>query len=141
MWESRYNSSLIDSDRHLLTCLRYIELNPVRAAMVEDPAHYRWTSYRANALGVADARLTSHPAYLALGSSDKQRASAYRALFRTGIDAEALADIRLALNQNQVLGGTKFHRKNEKATGRAARGGVLPYWLTSVVAVASGSPC
>ena len=117
LWESRYKSSLIDSDHYLLSCQRYIELNPVRAAMVDDPAHYRWTSYRANALGVADARLTPHPVYLALGGSDRQRLSAYRALFRTELDAEAIADIRLALNQNQVLGGARFHRKIEKATG------------------------
>ena len=51
LWDSRYNSSLIQADTYLLSCQRYIELNPVRAAMVDDPAHYRWTSYRHNALG------------------------------------------------------------------------------------------
>lgn len=108
LWDSRYKSSLIQSDLYLLTCQRYIELNP---------AHYRWTSYRANALGVADARITPHPVYLALGATDKQRQAAYRALFLTELDAEAIADIRLALNQNQVLGNERFHRKIEKATG------------------------
>jgi putative transposase len=49
--DSRYKSSLIQAEAYLLTCMRYVELNPVRATMVEDPAHYRWTSYRANALG------------------------------------------------------------------------------------------
>jgi len=117
LWDSRYKSSLIQSDLYLLTCQRYIELNPVRAAMVEDPAHYRWTSYRANALGVADARIAPHPVYLALGATDKQRQAAYRALFSTELDTEAIADIRLALNQNQVLGNERFHRKIEKATG------------------------
>ena len=85
--------------------------------MVEDPAHYRWTSYRANALGVADARITPHPVYLALGTTDKQRRTAYRALFRAELDTEAIADIRMALNQNQVLGNERFHRKIENATG------------------------
>jgi len=51
LWDSRYKSSLVQAETYLLACQRYIELNPVRAAMVEDPAHYRWTSYRANALG------------------------------------------------------------------------------------------
>ncbi len=51
LWDSRYKSSLIQAETHLLTYMRYIELNPVRAAMVDDPAHSRWTSYRANALG------------------------------------------------------------------------------------------
>ena len=84
--------------------------------MVDDPAHYRWTSYRANALGGV-ARLTPHPVYLALGSNEKQRQVAYRDLIRSELDAEAVADIRLALNQNQALGGARFHRKIEKATG------------------------
>ena len=117
LWDSRYKFSLIESDRYLLTCQRYIELNPLRAAMVDDPAHYRWTSYRANALGGTDARLTPHPLYLALGSNEKQRQAAYRALFRSELDTEAVADIRLALNQNQALGGARFHRKIVKATG------------------------
>ena len=82
LWDSRYKSSLIHADTYLLTCQRYIELNPVRAGMVDDPAHYRWTSYRANALGRADDQLTPHPVY--------------RALFRSELDAEAISDIRLA---------------------------------------------
>jgi putative transposase len=57
----------------LFAAQRYIELNLVRAAMVDDPAHYRWTSYRANALGPADPRLTAHLLYRALGASDKDR--------------------------------------------------------------------
>ncbi len=117
LWESRYKSSLIQSETYLLTCMRYIELNPVRAAMVEDPAHYRWSSYRANALGAADARLTPHPLYLALGDTDKARQAAYRALFRTALDGDAIADIRLAINQNQALGNRRFHGRIEKATG------------------------
>lgn len=53
LWDSRYKSSLIQAETYLLDCMRYIELNPVRTAMVDDPAHYRWTSYRANGLGKA----------------------------------------------------------------------------------------
>jgi hypothetical protein len=78
---SRYKSSLVHADSYLFACQRYIELNPVRAAMVEDPAHYRWTSYRANGLGQPDARLSPHPLYRALGRDDKDRQAAYRALF------------------------------------------------------------
>ena len=72
LWDSRYQSSLTQAETYLLACMRYIELNPVRAAMVDDPAHYRWTSYRANALGQADTRLTLHPLYLGLGATDRQ---------------------------------------------------------------------
>lgn len=58
LWDSRYKSSLVQADAYLLLCQRYIELNPVRAGMVDDPAHYRWSSYRANGLGQSDAITT-----------------------------------------------------------------------------------
>lgn len=76
LWDSRYKSSLVDAERYLLTCQRYIELNPVRAGMVDDPAHYRWSSYRAHALGQSDARLVPNPLYLALGADAAQRQAA-----------------------------------------------------------------
>ena len=101
----------------MLTCQRYIELNPVRAAMVDDPAHYRWTSYRRNALGAADSRITPHVLYQAMGQTDKRRQTAYRALFRAQLDGAAIDDIRLALNQNQPLGNSRFYARIEKATG------------------------
>jgi putative transposase len=117
LWDSRYKSSLIQAETYLLLCQRYIELNPVRAAMVDDPTHYRWTSYRANALGAADSSITPHPLYKSLGRSDKERQAAYRALFRAQLDRPALEDIRLALNQNQPLGNERFYAKIEKLTG------------------------
>ncbi len=67
--------------------------------MVDDPTHYRWTSYRANALGQTSPLLTPHPVYLALGAADKARRVAYRGLFRPHLDDEILNAIRLALNQ------------------------------------------
>jgi REP-associated tyrosine transposase len=117
LWDSRYKSSLVQAETYLFATQRYIELNPLRAAMVDDPAHYRWTSYRANALGQADPRLTTHPLYLALGTSDKDRQVAYRALFRSHLDQAAIDDIRLALNQNQPLGNLRFLARIEKMTG------------------------
>ena len=118
LWDSRYKSSVIQADTYLLTCQRYIELNPVRAALVGDPAHYRWTSYRHNALGASDHRITPHALYRALGSSDKARQAAYRALFRAHLEQAAIADIRLALNQNQPLGNARFYARIEGLTGR-----------------------
>ena len=76
LWEGRYKSSLVQAETYLLACYRYIELNPVRAEMVADPGQYRWSSYRANGLGLPDARLTPHPLYLAQGSSAEERAQA-----------------------------------------------------------------
>lgn len=117
LWDSRYKSSLVQPETYLLACHRYIELNPVRAAMVDDPAHYRWSSYRANGLGQPDARLTPHPLYRALGRDDKERQAAYRALFRSHLDRAAIDDIRLALNQGQPVGNARFHAKIEQTTG------------------------
>jgi len=51
LWEGRFRSCLTQEDAYLLTCQRYIELNPVRTDMVSHPADYRWPSYRANAQG------------------------------------------------------------------------------------------
>lgn len=118
LWDSRYKSSLIDADSYLLKCQRYIELNPVRAAMVDDPAHYRWSSYRHNALGQVNRYLSPHSLYLALGSEAKTRQATYRALFRTELDEEAISDLRLAINQNQPLGNTRFLDKIEAMTGQ-----------------------
>jgi putative transposase len=122
LWDSRYKSSLIQADTYLLACQRYIELNPVRAAMVDDPAHYRWTSYRTNALAQTSAILTLHELYRALGKTDEERQSSYRALFRTQLDREAIDNIRLALNQSQPLGNERFYQHIEKMTGQRREG-------------------
>src|SRR5699024_2265711 len=77
LWEGRYRASLIDSTRYLLACYRYIELNPVRAEMVAQPADYRWSSYRAHAMGQLDALITDREEYLSLGHTPNERQRAY----------------------------------------------------------------
>ena len=121
LWDSRYKSSLIHAEAYLLSCMRYIELNPVRAGMVTDPAHYRWSSYHHNGLGQEDARISSHPLYRALGGDAEQRQAAYRDLFRTHHDDGAIGDIRLALNQSQPLGNSGFHARIADLTGEPRR--------------------
>ncbi len=118
LWDSRYKSSLVQADDYLLPCQRYIELNPVRAGMVDDPAHYRWSSYRANGLGQADPLLTPHAVYAGLDAVAADRLAAYRALFRPELDHDAIADIRLALDQGQPLGNSRFLDSIEQATGQ-----------------------
>jgi putative transposase len=118
LWDSRYKSSAIQAETYFLLCQRYIELNPVRAALVDDPAHFRWTSYRHNALGQANALLTPHETYRRLGRSQAQRQTAYRALFRAQMERTAIDDIRLALNQNQPLGNACFLDEIERMTGQ-----------------------
>jgi len=117
LWDSRYKASLVQAENYLIACLRYIELNPVRAAMVQDPAHYRWSSYRYHALGEPNLLLTPRSEYLALGRDAHTRQAAYRALFRHALDDEAIADIRLALQQSQPLGNERFHALIEHTCG------------------------
>ena len=77
-----FDASPVTARRYLLACMRYIELNPVRAGMVRHPADFRWSSYRANALGEPDPMVTPHAVYCALGRNPEERRAAYRAGFR-----------------------------------------------------------
>lgn len=120
LWEGRYKSSVVQAETYLLACMRYIELNPVRAGMVADPAQYRWSSYRHNGLRQADTRLTPHPLYQSLGCDAEERRANYRVLFRSELDDEAIGDIRLALAQNQPLGGEPVRRAYLRRAGGAA---------------------
>lgn len=115
--DTRCKSSLIEADTYLLSCMRYIELNLVRAAMVDDPAHDRWTSYRSNALGQPNERLKPHSLYLVLAAQDRDRQADYRAPFSSSLDQAAIDDIRLALNQSQPLGCSRFSTTIERLTG------------------------
>jgi hypothetical protein len=106
--------------------MHYIELNPVRAGMVSDPALYRWSSYRHNGLGQLDERLVAHPLYQNLGRDPHERRACYRALFRAELDDDAIGDIRLALVQSLPLrqcGGATGQRKAREAAGESAGGG------------------
>jgi putative transposase len=122
LFEGRYKATLIDSEHYLLSCYRYIELNPVRAAMVAHPKEYPWSSYAVNALGAVDARALVVPynEYLSLGAAPKKRQTAYRALFKTRISEQTLEDIREYTNKSWVLGSSKFKAKIEAKTGRVA---------------------
>ncbi len=119
LWEGRFRASLVESDRYLLAVSRYIELNPVRAGMVDHPAEYPWSSYRYNGVGKPVKLLTPHPIYRSLGQSDHERQSAYRALFSTGnIPNYPIEAIREATNKSWVLGDGKFKQQIEAQLGR-----------------------
>lgn len=118
LWEGRFRSCPIQAQDYLLACLRYIELNPVRAGMVKHPADYRWSSYRTNAQGEDDALLTPHEVYLALGATDSVRQAAYRELFRSELEAGLLEQIRQASNGNFALGNVRFADEIAVALGR-----------------------
>ena len=104
LWEGRYRASLIDSEHYFLACSRYIEMNPVRAGIVNEPAAYGWSSFRSNGHGEPDALVHPHPVYLALGRWSSTRREAYRALFDTPLDWPTLDAIRRAANKSKVLG-------------------------------------
>jgi putative transposase len=99
LWEGRFRSSLINSERYFLTCSRYIELNPVRAQMVQHADRYRWSSHHCNALGDLDPLITPHELYCALGTTPALRQTAYRSLFQTPLELSTLDRIRRATNR------------------------------------------
>lgn len=120
LWEGRYRATLIDTERYLLTCMRYIELNPVRAGMVRHPRDHPWSSYRAHAYGENTAFLHDHELYQRLGRSAKTRQGAYRQLFRVQIPKAELDAIRAATNKAWVLGNDRFQKKVARRAGRRA---------------------
>lgn len=117
LWEGRHKGNILESDAYFLICMRYIEMNPVRAAMVEHPGQYRWSSYAANAHGIDNAILQPHALYLALGESPESRQAAYR----TGFDSETRLDelelIRACLHSGTPLGCDHFKKKIESVIG------------------------
>lgn len=118
LFEGRFKSSVVQNRTYFLACQRYIELNPVRAGLVDDPANYNWSSYRSHAFGIAAKMWSPHSEYTALGNSNKTRKAAYRNLFKQEIDGKLIADIRHALNTGLVLGNDKFRNEVEVLTGQ-----------------------
>lgn len=124
LWEGRYKACLVDSERYVLACYRYIELNPVRAGMVDDPATWRWSSCAANLGQRPRSGLTPHPSWLALGTAPDTRIAAYRQLLDAAIPDEMLAEIRTYLRQQRAWGRDDFRAVVEEKTHRFA--GIRP---------------
>ncbi len=120
LWEGRYKSTIIQSEKYFLTVMRYIELNPVRAEMVELVSEYPWSSFQSNALGKKIKLLSAHSTYFKLGLKKAERLDAYLALFEQQLAEHSLLEIREATNKSWVLGDTKFKEKIAKQSGRAS---------------------
>jgi putative transposase len=120
LWEGRYKATLLDTDAYLFACLRYIELNPVRARLVAGPADYRWSSHRANACGDDDPVVTPHSSFLTLGPSAKRQRDVYRRSFESPLPEETVTAIRDATQFEWALGDASFHARVEACTGRRA---------------------
>lgn len=123
LWEGRHKASLVASESYLMNCYRYIELNPVRARLVQGPDHYRWSSHRHNALGQQDALISEHPEYTSLGSGPAERAAVYRQLFGTGPDHRVIEEIRNELNLCRAFGPDSFKARVATALKRPLRPG------------------
>ena len=120
LWEGRFKSCVTDQVRYMLNCQRYIELNPVRAHMVDHPSDYPWSSYRANAEGKYSRIITPHALYSALGQTADERQAAYRELFSANLSSEVVSQIRQATNGNYALGSKSFCKEVEALTGKRA---------------------
>ena len=117
LWEGRFRASLVQEERYLLACYRYIEMNPVRALMVDRPEHYRWSSYRANAFGERNPFVVPHQIYLSLGATAKERQAGYCGLFQTQLDPEWISNLRSCLQTGTPLGNEGFRARVERALG------------------------
>lgn len=123
LWEGRFRSCLVDADEYLLRCYRYIELNPVRAGIVADPADYPWSSFRCNALGRYSRLIVPHELYLSLGRTPALRMATYRELFNVALEPENLHAIRRAIKSGRVLGRDCFREECEARSGRSLQPG------------------
>ncbi len=119
LWEGRYRSCLVQNEDYLLALYRYIELNPVRAGMVQEPSEYSWSSYQCNGLGKHSDLITAHPTYLAINKSVTIRSANYRALFSRHVSPKLINDIRESTNKGLALGSEKFKVNVERLSGRS----------------------
>ncbi|MCL7939257.1 transposase [Halomonas sp. ATCH28] len=117
LFEGRYRSCLVAEEPYLFACYRYIELNPVRAGMVEHPADYRWSSYRANARGAHDPLVHPHGVYEELAASPTRRQQRYRELFRGELSDAMLDEIRQQTRSGRPLGSEAFQARIKHALG------------------------
>jgi putative transposase len=102
LWDGRFRPAVVQTEMYWMTCLRYVELNPVRAGIVARPEDYRWSSYRAHAFGTRDSLLTSHPLFDGLGTTATQRGEAWRTMCDAPLPDEKLVELRYLLATNQV---------------------------------------
>lgn len=121
LWQGRFKSCLVESEAYLMTAYRYIELNPVRAAMVAHAEDHPWSSVHANLGTRRDPLVTPHPLFLALHENPGRRAALYRAWLREGVADDDLAALRAHLDQQRALGSPGFQAMVERTLGRPAR--------------------
>ena len=118
LWEGRFKASLIDSDSYLLACYRYVDLNPVRAKIVNTPIEYRWSSFGDHVGSTSTGWLDDAPSFLALGRTMADRRAAYLDFVLQPIPEFQLQLIRSAIQRNQLTGSMRFQEQIAERTGR-----------------------
>jgi REP-associated tyrosine transposase len=118
LWEGRYKSAIIDTDEYLLKCYRYVEMNPVRAGMVERPNEYQWSSFHRNALGKESCVIKSHQQYKMLGDTEIGRQEVYLSFFSNYLSADDVAVIREGTIKTSIIGHSRFSEEVEQMLDR-----------------------
>ena len=118
LWDGRFKSCVVENETYLLELYRYIEMNPVRATLVEDPGEYRWSSYQVNGLGKISDLCVPHQEYLSLGGDPLERQNNYRELFTYQVEDELLKEIRDNTQRGMAIGRDRFKQEIEALTGR-----------------------
>ncbi len=121
LWQGRYKTTVIDSEHYFLTCSRYIELNPVRAGMTNNPGDFRWSSYAHHVGAHSDPLITDHALYWALGNTPFAREAAYVELTRQALSSDQITALSEATLKGWALGSDQFKSHLERQTERRVR--------------------
>ena len=118
LWEGRFKSSLVSQDEYFLACIRYIELNPIRAKIAKELKDYPWSSFKFRAEGKSNSLLSEDPVYSALGKTPKERQEKYKEWLKKNISDEELNLIRNVTQRGGIFSSKDFFDKIAKITGR-----------------------
>ncbi len=118
LWEGRYKSTIVEKERYFLACLRYIEMNPLRANLVRELKEYKRSSHMSHAYGMEDKILDKNEWYESLGETGEKKQRAYREFFKETIPEHEWDSIREATTKCGILAGNRFKEEIEKEIGR-----------------------
>jgi putative transposase len=102
LWEGRHRIAKIFDERYWFACMRYIELNPVRAGLVDSPEQYEWSSYRAHALGAPDPVIDPHPVFDSLGTSPERRRERWKQICEAPLKRAQLEQMRKSIASGTI---------------------------------------
>lgn len=123
LWQGRYRTSVIDTERYFMVCSRYIELNPVRAGLSAHADSYRWSSCRHHVGLTQDNLITEHGLYWSLGNTPFEREAAYRAMLEEGLGVQEIKELRDSFTRGWALGSSNFKNNLSKKTNRRVEPG------------------